>query len=143
MVDISIYFPLSYKRQAAYLHSYSLLYHIFSENAICFKEFLQFNYIFNTFLSRAVLGEQGAFQYDICGVSKSTKNSTTNRLKFSHLYFLTKFLAKNRTKWIFTNCGKWCIIKSRVKSRSASALYLSCTACVFSAKYQANDITTH
>ena len=87
------------------------------------------------------MGRENRFlQYDIGNVSKSTKNSTTNRRIFSLLYFLTKFLTKNRTKWIFTNAGKRCIIKSRVKSRSASALYLSCTACVFSAKYQANDI---
>ena len=79
--------------------------------------------------------------FDLC--SKYTKSTTTKRHKFSHLYFLTKFLTKNRTKWIFTNREIGCIMKSRVKSRSASALYLSCTACVFSAKYQSNDIPAH
>ena len=59
--------------------------------------------------------------FDVC--SKLTKKTTTKRLKFSHLYFLTKFLAKNRTIQIFTFPTKWCIIKSRVKSRSASAIY--------------------
>ena len=118
-------------------HNYFILYHTFWKNAIRFKEFLQFNYTFHIFKTQ----QNGVgFSTTFSSCSKFTKNTTTIRRIFSYVSFLTKKLAKNRTKWIFTNWRKGCIIKSRVKSRSASVLYLSCTTCVFSAKYQSNDI---
>ena len=97
--------------------------------------------MFNIFVKRAPHEPMPPiFHYDIPQYPKYTKTTTTKALIFSHLYFFTKFLPKNRTNWIFTNRPKRCIIKSRVKSWSASALYHSCTTCVFSAKYQSNDI---
>ncbi len=72
----------------------------------------------------------------------STKNTATNAIKFFTLYFLTKILTKNRTKWIFTNCPGWCIIEFPSKVRGPRpALFISCTICSFSAKYQSNDIS--
>ncbi len=70
---------------------------------------------------------------DIACLSKSTKTTTTNCLKFLHLYFSPKITTKNRTKWIFTNRRGGCImiIPSKAEIRVSALLNIPAQLAVF------------
>ncbi len=76
--------------------------------------------------------------------AKYTKITTTIRDKFFVLYFLPKFTTKNRTKWIFTNLCRGCIMIIPNKALGPRLRFINIPAQLvdFSAKYQSYDICT-
>ena len=79
--------------------------------------------------------------YDTSVLWKWPKTTTTNREFFYAVCICTKFSTKNRTKWIFTNSPKGCIIRvpSKVTDPRRCFIFPAQPPWV-SAKYQSNDI---